>query len=101
MGNMPTKKFSHSFKTVTEPGIFRIFLAVCSDFHYIAEKGVAHHIFIYMGHIFGYLETLWDALLALQCVLESKKFDDAYCVSHPYTINVKPSRHIFLGHFGT
>ena len=47
MGNMPTKKFSHSFKTVAAPGIFRIFLAVCSDFHYIAEKGVAHHLYIY------------------------------------------------------
>ena len=78
MGNMPTKKFSRSFKTVAASGIFRIFLAVCSDFHYIAEKGVAHHIFIKdEGHIFGFLETLWDALTALQCALKSKKFDDA------------------------
>ena len=77
MGNMPTKNFCYSFKTVAAPGIFRFILAVCSDFHYIAEKGVAHHIFIKdMANIFGFLETLWDALLAPQCVLESKKFDD-------------------------
>ena len=78
MGIMPSKNFCHSFKTVAAPGIFRIFLAVCSDFHYIAEKGVAHHIFIKdMAHIFGFLETLWEALSALQCVPGSKKFDDA------------------------
>ena len=89
MGNMPTKKFSHSFKTVAAPGIFRIFLAVCSDFHYIAEKGVAHHIFIKdMAHIFGFLETLWDALTALQCVLGSKKFDVAYCTSTFYVTSM-------------
>ena len=75
---MPNKKFYHSFKTAAAPGIFRIFLAVCSDFHYITEKGVAHHIFIKdEGHIFGFFETLWDALTALQCVVGSKKFDDA------------------------
>ena len=36
MGNMPTKKFCYSFKTQAAPAIFRYFLAVCSDFHYIA-----------------------------------------------------------------
>ena len=45
MGNMHTKKFCYSFKTVAAPGIFIYFLAVCSDFPYIAQKGVAVHFF--------------------------------------------------------
>ena len=73
MGNMATKKFCCSFKTVAAPGIFRNYFAICSDFLYIAEKGVAVHFFIKdEGHIFCFFETLWDALTALQCVVGSK-----------------------------
>ena len=67
IGNMPTENFCHSFKIVAAPGIFIYFLAVCSDFPYIAQKGVAVHFFIRdKYHIFCVLDYYRYVLATLQ-----------------------------------